>query len=234
MRRGRQEELQKQFCISVELGDHALVRDLIQRGVNTGMRYSVDGKTLTPIQSALSRGDVSMSLELLNSRSTKLNYEDLLNAPPLKRREVTPFFVEKLCQHLDPVTRSRIQQMHNKSQRDSPRMGQKVSLTESISTFMQRERQGNMKDNVKPMRKPNPPPYNVSSTDDDEASYEDTEQEDEKMEDACPPGCVKAPDQNADDEDEDEENEDSGSSAKMSGESDGDQDMSDDEDNDED
>lgn len=103
-------ELYTQFCIGVELGDDVLVRDLVQRGADPTVSYGVDGVVTTPIQSALAKGDLAMTLALLSSRAVRVRLSDIDSAPKVKRDLVTPILARRLSEALESDARQTLLQ----------------------------------------------------------------------------------------------------------------------------
>lgn len=141
---------QRQFCIGVELGDDTLVRDLVQRGAaNTMLPYKVDGKLTTPMQSALTKGDLVMTMTLLNSRETKTNLAEINMAPPILRSQVTPLLMKRMTDAMDQES---IQRLLLTEAEDHQRGGQRrssaattrrggenmVHLSESLAEYLRK------------------------------------------------------------------------------------------------
>ncbi len=119
-----------QFCIGVELGDDALVRDLIMRGANTMVSYGVDGVATTPMHSALVKGNVSMVSALLTSKSTRVKLADLQAAAPVKKTLVTPQLTRRLADALEEGAKQQLLAVGSLSSGRVPRG--KVALTDTV------------------------------------------------------------------------------------------------------
>lgn len=180
-RSGRQNALYEQFCIGVELGDDILVRDLLQRGADTMVSYSVDGKLTTPMQSALSKGDMSMTLALLNSPATRVRLADLDLAARVKKEQIHPLLVRRLSVALEEGAAGVLVQRP-----PAPRTrAQKIALADTVADYLRAEKEDRPSSlpHASPTDKPRcPPPGMLSDNQDvlDESSDEDEESEEDK------------------------------------------------------
>lgn len=134
--------LYTQFCIGVELGDDALVRDLMVRGADPTVSYGVDGVITTPMRSALSKGDVPMALALLSSRATRVRLADLDGAARVKRELVTPLLVRRISDALEDGAQNTLYQ---RSSAQMPTRGRrnitsKLSLADAVAQHVKETR----------------------------------------------------------------------------------------------
>lgn len=176
MTRRRDEDLYTQFCIGVELGDDSLVRNLIQRGADTMVSYGVDGVITTPMHSALSKGDIPMTLALLTSRATRVKLADLDAAPKVKRELVTPVLIQRLSTSLEEGAREML--LERPSANPQSRRPVKISLTESLADHF-RSDDLHASPTDKP-RCPPPPPESENSEVEEEETEETEETEEDK------------------------------------------------------
>lgn len=176
--------LYTQFCIGVELGDDALVRDLVVRGADTMVSYGVDGVITTPIHSALSKGDVPMTLALLTSRSTRVRLADLDSAPRIKKELMTPLLVQRLSIALEDGAKDLLLR---RTAPTSSRSRAKLSLSESVADHL-RSRAGLSEDSdtsstlrASPTDKPRCPPKElIEQIDAEPVEMSGDEEEDEE------------------------------------------------------
>lgn len=173
--------LYTQFCIGVELGDDTLVRDLVVRGADTMVSYGVDGVVTTPIHSALSKGDVPMTLALLTSRSTKVRLADLDAAPRIKRELITPMLVQRLSIALEDGAKDLLIERNIPA---TSRSRVKLSLSDSVAEHLR----SNNLDISPPLRasatdRPRCPPKELLEQIDTEPTPPSGDEEDEEDDD---------------------------------------------------
>lgn len=185
------EQLYTQFCIGVELGDDTLVRDLIMKGANTMVSYGVDGVIHTPMQSALSKGDIPMVMALLTSRATKIRLADVDSAPKVKRDIMTLLVTRKMSEALEDGAREMLLQRPPPPQtRSTARQSVKVAPSESIAVYV--TAQQSLQPHASPTDRPRCPPGDpalsptTSSNSDAESAGGQTEDEDEEEDDGSP------------------------------------------------
>ncbi len=174
-----------QFCIGVELGDDTLVRDLILRGANTMVSYGVDGVITTPMHSALSKGDLPMTLALLSSRSTRVRLADLDAAPRVKRDLVTSVLVNRISNALEDGARETLLQRSITGGGGGTRnRTAKLSLSDCVIAHL-RTTQQSSEDSDEPQSlprasstdRPRCPPADLLVNSDEEAEEQEEEQE---------------------------------------------------------
>lgn len=180
--------LYTQFCIGVELGDDSLVRELVLRGADTMVSYGVDGVITTPMHSALSKGDLSMTLALLSSKSTKVRLADLDTAPKVKRELITPVLVQRLSTALEDGAREML--LQRPAVKTTARRPAKVALTEYLADHLRNASVSDSEDSP-----PSPPSLLQASPNDRER---------------CPPKelLISEPEETDDEETEEQSSED--------------------------
>lgn len=93
--------LYTKFCISVELGEHEMVKTYLRHGIDPSVTYSLDGVLTTPIHTTLKRGDIGMSQVILDHPAVQVEYKNLQNAPRFSKSKLDRRFIEKLAHKMN-------------------------------------------------------------------------------------------------------------------------------------